>query len=74
MLKGKHLVFYFLPIGFIYINIVSIRWDDPFGPVLLTMLLIFALSAEFVLKVNNLFFAIIDMLIDVFIMTHFTAN
>ncbi len=32
--------------------ILLFRWDDPFGPVLLTMLLIFALAAEFVIKVS----------------------
>lgn len=47
----------FAIIGFIDIDgsygmIQFFRWDDPFGPVLLTMLLIFALAAEFVLKVS----------------------
>ncbi len=45
----------FAIIGFIdgsYGMIQLFRWPDPFGPVLLTMLLIFALAAEFVLKVS----------------------
>ena len=28
-----------------------IRWDDPYGPIMLTVVLIFALTAHFVLKV-----------------------
>lgn len=30
----------------------QLRWDDPLGPVLLTVLLIIAMSAEFTLKVT----------------------